>query len=396
MRFAPRPGDGPVHDGLVMICDVDLDVPDGARTHTIEVARGFARAGLAVELIARGSDPNIPGVRFEAARGGEHERIMRAGMISARGITALWRGRRAARRFYVRHKWTTMPATVFARLLGYRVVTEVDDVPYGPGYEGEISPVVDYLNRAMTVLMGRVSHGVVAGTAEAKELLAREFRVPRERIGIVAIGVDVEYFHPLVRATAINRAGLDPSHRYLLFIGHFASWVDFDTLLGAFAFVVRWHPDVRLLLVGDGAERSRIEALARRLSIEHAVILTGFVSERDRIRDLLGAATVALASHRAEHLDRIGMNATKLAEYLASGRPIVATDVARLRQMIEEPGAGIVVPEDPEAMARAISGLLEPGRADELGAVARRLAEARYSWEATVRDTLALFGTASR
>ncbi len=374
-----------------MVCDVDLGVPDGARTHTVEVARGFQRAGWTVHLIARGPDPALPGVNYERAGGAETERRLRTWSINRAAARVLWRHRHSARRLYVRHKWSTMPAAFIARLLLYWVVSEVDDLPYGPSYQGEIRRSVDCFKRLMTFLMGQISIGVVAGTAEARSLLIKEFRVPAGKIGVVPIGVDVEYFRPLDRAQSIARAGLDASKRYALFIGHFAAWVDFDTLLEAFASVASEHPEARLLLVGDGEQRDRITAIVAELEIENAVIMTGFVHDRERIRDLLGAATVLLASHRGEHLNRIGMNATKIAEYLAAGRPIVAKDVARLREMIEAPGAGLVVPEDATVMAAAIASLLEPGRAEEMGARGRQEAEQHYSWDATIQQTLPLF-----
>jgi glycosyltransferase involved in cell wall biosynthesis len=356
------------------------------------VARGFARAGVTVHLVARGPDPGIEGVRFHAASGLEHQKRLRAVSMGVRTISVLWRQRRLAGRLYARHNWTTVPGMLAGRLLGYRVVSEVDDVPFGRGYEGQIGVVTDYFKRAMTIAMGRLSHGVVAGTEEAKQLLSDEFHIPRARIGVVPIGVDVAYFRPLDRSEALARTSLDPAFRYLLFVGQFASWVDFDTLLKAFALVAHRQRDVRLLLVGDGAERPRIGRIARELGIEDAIVMTGYVRDRDRVRDLLAASTVAVASHRGEHLNRIGMNATKLAEYIASGRAVVAKDVARLREMIDDPGAGTVVPGDPGAMAEAISSLLEPGRADELGATGRKLAEDRYSWDSTIARTLPLFG----
>ena len=377
-------------DGLVMVCDVDLDTPDGARTHTVEVARGFARAGLKVHLIARGADPGLQGVRYSGAHGREWERGRRLISVNARTISALWRERGRARRLYARHKWTTLPPTIVARLLGYRVVTEVDDVPYGRGYRGPISRHIDYFNRTVTFLMGRLSHGVVAGTAEVEALLAAQFRIPRERIGVIPIGVDVGYFADLDRGSALIRAGLDPGDRHVVFVGHFASWVDFDTLLRAFAIVARERPDARLLLVGDGEQRAYAQETIRALGIEGAVTLTGFVRDREAVRDLLASATVLVASHHGEHLNRIGMNATKIAEYLASGRAVVAKDVARLREMIEEPGAGRVA-RDPEEMASAIAALLDPAHADSIGAVGRELATSRYSWDSTVRRTLPMF-----
>jgi glycosyltransferase involved in cell wall biosynthesis len=378
--------------GLVMVCDVDLDTPDGARTHTVEVARGFARAGLRVHLIARGADPGLEGVRYSGARGREWERGRRLISVNARTLAALWRERRRARRLYARHKWTTLPPTIVARMLGYRVVTEVDDIPYGRGYEGPISTHVDYFHRAATLLMGRLSHGVVAGTAEVKGLLAAQFRVPRERIGVIPIGVDADYFADADREAAIGRAGLQPGSRYVVFVGHFAGWVDFDTLLRAFAIVARERADARLLLVGDGEQRAHVQATIRALGIERAVTLTGYLRDRDAVRDLLASATVLVASHRGEHLNRIGMNATKIAEYLASGRAVVAKDVAGLREMIEETGAGSVA-RDSQEMAAAIGSLLDPVRADAAGAVGRELAASRYSWDSTIAQTLRMFGS---
>ncbi|MGI8715003.1 MAG: glycosyltransferase family 4 protein [Solirubrobacteraceae bacterium] len=373
------------------MCDIDIDLPTGARTHTIEVARAFAAMGLDVHLIARGPDPQLRGVHYLRAAGDEAEPGRRVVNITRLTISVLWRERHRARRLYLRHKWTTAPATIVGRLLGYRVVTEVDDVPYGRGYRGSISPQRDYFYRAITILVGRLSHGVVAGTEEARSLLTEQFHIPRRRVGVVPIGVDVDYFQPQDREAALRRSDLDPTCRYVLFMGNFAEWVDFDTLLGAFAAVLREAPSARLLLVGDGEQRSHVEATIHSLGIEPAVTLTGFVRDRAAVRDLLGAATVLVASHRGEHLDRIGMNATKIAEYLASGRAVVVKDVARLREMIQDTGAGRVVPEDPEAMASAILSLLEPERADAVGAIGRELAVNRYSWESTIRQTLPLF-----
>jgi glycosyltransferase involved in cell wall biosynthesis len=376
-----------------MVCDVDLDTPDGACTHTIEVARGFARTGLQVDLIARGGDPHLPGVDYTCAQGGEQERLRRLLSINTSTIAALWRRRRHARRLYARHKWTTLPATVAGRLLGYSVVSEVDDVPYGRGYQGPIHVHVDLFKRVTTTLMGWLSDGVVAGTEEVRTLLAGQFRVPRKRISVIPIGVDVDYFAGLDRDASLRRAGLDPSHRHVLFVGQFAPWVDFDVLLDAFAMVIRAAPDARLVLVGDGELRPQVEELVRVLGIEHAVTLTGFVRDREIVRDLLASAVVVVASHRAEHLDRIGMNATKIAEYLACGRAVVAKDVARLREMIEEPGAGHVARDSAE-MAAAIISLLDPAHADAVGSVGRELASRRHSWDSAIRQTLPMFTSA--
>ncbi len=379
-------------DGLVMICDVDLEMPDATRTHTVEVARCFAVEGLHVDLVTRGCDPHLPGVTHHRAHGLESGRAQRVLDLSLRSLAVLCRRRRTAEKCYVRHKWSNVPIMLAVRLLGYRLVTQVDDIPYGRGHELPIPPAVDYVKRFTAIAMGRLSNGIVAVTPEIKELLVHEFRAKAERIAALPNGVDIGAFHPIPRTEAIARAGLDPACAYVVFCGHFQPWVDFDAILSAFALVAGDRADARLILVGDGLERERVERDVHALRLDDRVLITGFVSDRAKVMDYLCAATVALAAHRREHVGHFGVSPTKLAEYLAVGRAVVAVDVPGLREVLEQSGAGVVVPADPQAMAGAIGALLnDPEHADELGASGRRLAEERYSWRSIVQRTLPLF-----
>jgi glycosyltransferase involved in cell wall biosynthesis len=379
--------------GLVMVCDVDFGFPDATRTHSVEVARGFAAEGFDVDLVARGPDPAADGVRFAPARGSDQQRALRLATINSRTIGLLWRRRQTADRFYVRDSWTCMPAVLTARILGYRVVAQVDGVHYGDGYETELPFVVDHVKRLLATANGRMAHGILAVTPQIKQLLIDDVGVPASRIEVVPNGVDLEFFRPLPRAEAIARCGLDQDLRYVVFCGGFYSWSDFDTLLEAFAMVVGERPDTRLILVGDGPERERINLLVQRLGLEQSVILTGLVHERRRVRDYLAAATVTVLVYRADKVSRTSASPIKLTEYLASGRAVAAVEMPGVTELLEETGAGVVVPGNPREFSRAIIDLLESGRADEFGAAGRRFAEERLSWRSVVQRTLPLFGS---
>ncbi len=381
-----------VSDGLVMVCDVDLAVPDATRVHTVEVARNFAAEGLAVDLVARGPDPQLDGVRYLQGQGSDSQRIIRVTSLNLRVLRLLWTRRAAARRLYVRFRWSLMPAMVAGWALGYRLVTQVDDVPFGRGYQFEISPVADHVQRFATIVMGRLARGVVAVTPEIKRLLVDQFRAPADRIAVLPNGVDVDFFKPQLRADAITRLELDPELRYVVFCGHFAPWVDFDTIIAGFAKVARARPDARLLLVGGGSEQDRVQRMIQEFGIGDAVIFTGYVSDRRRVRDYVAAAVVALSANTYDARARIGVSPVKLAEYMASGRAIVATDLPGLREALADTGAGLVVRIDPDAMGDAILSLLDPARADAVGARGRKLAEEHFSWRSIVRRTVPLFG----
>jgi len=164
-------------------------------------------------------------------------------------------------------------------------------------------------------------------------------------------------------------------------------------MLRAFALVAAVRDDAVLLLVGDGPRRGEVDRLVDELGLDDRVVRTGFVRDRERVRDLVGAATVCLVAHWAPRLQRIGASPTKVAEYFAAGRAVVALALPGVRDMVEDAGAGLAVPNEPQAMADAILELLADGaRADADGASARRAAEERYSWESVVRRTLPLFG----
>lgn len=381
-----------VSDGLIMACNVDLGQPDATRTHTVEVARSFAAEGLQVQLIARGPDPKVSGVSYTETQGIVRQRVRRAASLNAHLVRHLWQRRKTARRLYVRYDWSLVLSLLTGRMLGYRVVTQVDDVAYGRGYEPDIPAAVDYFKRALTVIMGRVAHGIVAVTPEIRNLLVEQFHVPSERIAVLPNGVDIDFFRPLPREDAIRRLSLDPDLRYIVFCGHFAPWVDFETILGAFAIVARNRQDTRLLLVGDGVQRPQIERQMRELRIEDVVTITGFVDDRAKVRDFVAASVVALSANRLDRRSRIGVSPVKVAEYLAAGRAVVATDLPGLRRTLAETGAGIVVPIEAAAMSTAILDLLDPKRADQFGVHGRKVAEERFAWRTIVRRTLPLFG----
>jgi starch synthase len=374
-----------------MVCDVDLGGADATRTHTLEVARWFAALGLAVDLVARGPDPHVTGVAFHDA-GDAGSTAARFRAVNGTALRLLVRRRRTARRFYVRHEWAQLPLVVAARILGYDVVAQVDDVQFGRGYEERISPAADWARRIAAFLLGKLARGIVAVTPGIKSILVDDYRVDPEKIAVLPNGVDIALFEIQDRRQAILHAGLAPERRYVVFTGLFAGWVEFDTMLRAFAHVVELRPDVTLVLVGDGPRRAAVEQLVRELGLEDVVLLTGFVRERERVRDLIGAATVCLVAHWAPRLQRIGASPTKVAEYLASGRAVVALAIPGVREMVEESAAGLAVPNDPLAMADAIGRFLDdPAAADAAGAAGRRKAEELYSWQSVVTRTLPLF-----
>jgi len=143
-------------------------------------------------------------------------------------------------------------------------------------------------------------------------------------------------------------------------------------------------PAARFLIVGDGPERARLEALTEQLGLKGRVIFLGFRDDLPRI--YADCDATALSS------DNEGMPVA-LIESLAAATPAVATDVGETREVIRDGESGFVVPpSDPEALAGALLELLRsPERAKQMGLAGRRHVYPRFSIERLAADTAGLF-----
>ena len=379
---------------VLMVADIDLGYPDARRVHVSEIARGLLAEGCQVELVSRGPDPAIPGLRYVAAAASDSGRLGRLARVNAVAIGRVAARRREARSLYVRYDWGVLPAIVAGRALGYRVVLEVNaltTLTADPGARlGLVRSAREGVKRAAVGTAWRSAYRLLPVTERLRDLLVGDFGAPGERVEIVGNGADVELFAPRDRAAAVVELGLDPGDEHVVFVGLLAWWNDFPTVIEAFAEVVARRPRARLVFVGDGPERAVVEQLVRTHGIAANVTFAGFVADRQLVATYVAAARVCLSPGSAALA--IG-RPMKLAEYLAAGRAVVVSAIPGIAEMLAETGGGTAVPpHDPSAMADAVCELLaDPVRADALGAAARAVIVERYSWRAIASRLAAIF-----
>lgn len=139
-------------------------------------------------------------------------------------------------------------------------------------------------------------------------------------------------------------------------------------LVDAFAELLRSMPDAWLLMVGDGESRPEVEAYAHERGLGERVIFTG---DRPDVPAFIDAFDVSAISSDHEGTPLF------VFESMAQGRPVVATAVGGVGDVIEDGRSGVLVPpRDPSALARALELLLrDPGRREELAAGGRNRLE---------------------
>ncbi len=226
--------------------------------------------------------------------------------------------------------------------------------------------------------LGKLLNRIVTGTitnceASRQAVLADEAPAPSSVI-VMENGVDLrpyEKFAPgAVKATdGRRRVGI---------VANLRSVKGVDVLIEAARWVTANHEDVCFMVAGDGPERSNLESQIARHQLGEQFQLLGNVKD---VPEFLSTLHVAVLASRAEGMPNA------VLEYMAAGRPIVATAVGGATQLIKHDVHGLLVPpENPAILAAAIGQLLtDPMLARRLARNAQERVQKKYSREAMVR-----------
>jgi glycosyltransferase involved in cell wall biosynthesis len=208
--------------------------------------------------------------------------------------------------------------------------------------------------------------------------------VPAERVVAIPAGVDLAAF-PFRAAVAPAPADVRLFHPVIGSVAMFRGSKGHPQLLEAFGQLRRIHPSATLLLVGDGIRRAWVEGLAREAGLADAVVFAGF---RPDVAALLAAMDCfVLASTRTEGVPQ------SLLQALATGVPVVATDVGGVPEVVIPGVTGLLVESGSvDGLGQAIQQVLADGTAAARRAGAgRALVEARFSHEAAVSRLLDVY-----
>ncbi len=227
----------------------------------------------------------------------------------------------------------------------------------------------------------RLIQGAIAGAAAliaVSGALAEALTglgAPAGKVTVLRNGVDLALFHPPADRAAA-RAALGLAGPTLISVGHLIERKGHDLVIEALARL----PDWSLLIVGEGPERAKLEALAARPGLAGRVRLLGGRPHAE-LPTLYGAADMLVLASSREGWANV------LLESMACGTPVVASDIWGNPEVVRDPEAGRIVPRTAEAIAAGVAALAAAAPAR---AATRAYAEG-FSWDATTEGQLALF-----
>ncbi len=239
---------------------------------------------------------------------------------------------------------------------------------------------------------------VVAATSLDRAQMVWHYGAEAERIRVVPCGVDLRRFQPQPQSEARAQLGLDPAARLLLCVGRMEPLKGMDALIRALALLrasgAAWASDLQVLLVGGepenrplhwNSEQRRLDTLRRELGVRAHVHFVGAQPQSLLPAYFAAADVVAVPSH----YESFGMVAL---EAMAVGAAVVASNAGGLALTIEDGRSGLLVaPNDHQALARQIAGLLDqPELAQQLRAAAHTRAS-EYGWANIARRITTLY-----
>ncbi|HXM54756.1 MAG TPA: glycosyltransferase family 4 protein [Candidatus Dormibacteraeota bacterium] len=374
-----------------------------AETRVVHVVARLNVGGVArvIELLAGRMGPALPSTVLAGepdAREGSLAEELRAsgvGVVHVPGLRrrlsppddarALW--------WLYRHLRRTRPAIVVthtakAGALG-RVAALAAGVPirvhtfHGHVLEGYFDPVRSRVFRALERVLAAGTTRIVAVSPEIAADL-RRFGIGGDRVTVIRPGFDLERLVGGAREALRAELGVSAEAPVAGIVGRLAPVKNHRLFLAACRRLHERLPAARFLVVGDGELAPELHAEAARLGLDGVVLFTGW---RRDLADVYAALDVAVCCSLNEGVP------VALIEAGAAGRPVVATDVGGVSDLVEDGVNGLLVPSgDADALAGVIETLLRDRElAARMGREGARIAVAGYGAQRLVDDTAALY-----
>jgi sugar transferase (PEP-CTERM/EpsH1 system associated) len=192
---------------------------------------------------------------------------------------------------------------------------------------------------------------IIAVSRFIRRWLAETVKISKEKIAYMPNGCDLKIFYPGKDTEKRRSLGVEERDIVIGSVGSLKEMKGFDELVTAFAKIAKERDSLKLLLIGDGPQKDGLKRLAENLGVAKKTIFTGEIIET---AFLYRAMDIFVLPSLAENFP------IALLEAMATGLPIVATDVGDVRYMLDEENGGVIVKvKDAPAISRGVEYLLD-------------------------------------
>jgi glycosyltransferase involved in cell wall biosynthesis len=279
---------------------------------------------------------------------------------------------------YARFSWAGVAASLHT---GVPLFLEYNGSEVWMGKHWDRGGLLSLLERFERLNLAAAARIFVVADAERRNLLRAG--VPAEKVIVNPNGVDTEKFRPSVGGASVrHELGIGDDETLAGFVGTFGPWHGVLTMAEAITLLPA-DSRVRFLLVGGGKLRDEVQRIVGAAGKERQVIFAGHV-EHERVPALLDACDILLSPHvPLEDGSEFFGSPTKLFEYMAMGKGIVASRLGQIGEVLADQETALLTePGNARELANAILRLARSRELRErLGAAARATAIAKHTWK---------------
>ncbi len=239
--------------------------------------------------------------------------------------------------------------------------------------------------RIVNHILSKITDKIVAVSESIKKDIVRYDKIDPSKILVIPNGVDTERFNPEGNFANIKEEFLIKDNDIVIgFVGRIVPAKGLEYLIDTLSYLKEEFKNLKLLIIGEGSLVDGLKEKSKENNVNDSVIFTG---RRRDIPDILSCIDIFVMPSIAEGLPNA------LLEAMAMGKPIVATEVGGIPEVIKNGSNGqLVPPRDPGALAMAIKEFIGNGQlATKMGQAARNLVLDNYSIGKTAQKWQSLY-----
>jgi len=228
---------------------------------------------------------------------------------------------------------------------------------------------------------------VIVCSQSMKNEICGHFNLPLDKVDVIPNAIDATKYQTSVdRGSVRQRYGVGYGEKLILCVGRLVPQKGIEYFIRAIPHIAKRYPEAKFIIVGEGWSRDILEAEARASGQNRKIQFTGFASDQEVI-SLMTSADVLVVPSVYEPFGIVAL------EGMATGVPVVASQVGGLSEVIEHDRTGLFVfPRSPESIAWGIDRVLsDPDHAKWLTENAKEKLHKAYSWEAVAMKTVEVY-----
>ena len=368
---------------IFMVCNVLLSEKDNSTIHIIELLKNLAKRN---DVICFAPKPKNVKYKFQEIA---YTPILNKPIFLS--ISYQWA--LFFNLFYYCCK--ARPDALYARLDMFTfsplIISKLFRIPYFVEINGVMLEEMKLSNSfKLNVCIAKISEKlnykrakrIIAVTQAIKKAIKKKYDIPDEKVVVIENGANTDLFKPMNPQKTMKELNLNENCNYVCFSGSFARWHGLEDLVKSAPLVLKEVENTKFILVGDGLMKKKIVQMVNDLNLTDSFIFINRVPYEE-VAKYVNIFDVCVILKKRD----IPGCPLKLYEYMACGKPVIATNTEDFR-VLEEYNAGILVdPEKTEEVADAITTLLKnKDLREEMGKNGRKYATENRSWEAVARE----------